>query len=407
MKIKNSTKNFIWNAIGLTANSIISLAFLIIVKYINGIEDAGVFTYAYSLCILFYYISIYYNRPFQIANVESDKNFNSFFSVRIVTSIISLIIILIFSIISGFNIYKIIVILLLMLFKTCDAISDVFHGDLQKKDKLYIVGISYFLKSVLGILAFLIVDILTTNLVISIIVLILINFIIFIFYDYKKFKVGYKGTLLLDFKNVKQILKNSFPIFLFQFISIYLVNCEKYIITYFGSNELQTIFGILIMPATVLSLVGNYLLLPFINMMNEFNKQKDYISFKKLGTKILIVLFSFGALALFICYLIGIPILNFVYQISLNEYKINLLIIIFGAIFNSAGMICSGMLTILGKNKIQVFVYGIVSIIATIMCYCLVKKDVIFAASLTYSISCVILFITFIIIYIKKINERR
>ena len=136
MKEKNNFKNFIWNAIGLTANSVVSLIFLIAVKYFNGIEDAGIFTYSYSLCILFYYVSVYYNRPFQIANIESEKEFNSFFSTRIMTSISSLILIIIFSLISGFSVYKISIILLLMIFKTCDAISDVFHGAFQKKEKL-------------------------------------------------------------------------------------------------------------------------------------------------------------------------------------------------------------------------------------------------------------------------------
>ena len=407
MKEKNSIKNFIWNAIGLTANSIVSLVFLIVVKLFNGVEDAGIFTYSYSLCILFYYVSIYYNRPFQIANATDDKKFNSFFSARIITSITSLIIIIIFSLISGFSFYKISIIFLLMLFKTCDAVSDVFHGDFQKKENLYMVGISYVLKSFFGIVIFVILDYLTSNLIISILGLILINVIIFMFYDYKKFKLNYDKKLFLDFTDIKFILKSSLPIFLFQFISIYLVNCEKYVITYFSSNELQTIFGILIMPATVLSLVGNYLLLPFINKLHELNVKGNLKDFMKLGNKILLVLFGFGILALGVCYLIGIPVLNFIYQIKLSKYKLDLLLIVIGAIFNSGGMICSGMLTILGKNKIQVYIYGVVSIVTTVLCYLLIKKDIIFGASLTYLISCMILFTAFLIIYIKNVCKRK
>lgn len=407
MKEKNSVKNFIWNAIGLTANSFVSLAFLIIVKLLNGVDDAGIFTYSYSLCILFYYISIYYNRPFQIANVSSDKKFNSFFSARIVTSVISLILIIIFSLISGFSFYKISIIFLLMLFKTCDAISDVFYGDFQKKENLYMVGISYVLKAIFGIFTFIILNYLTSNLIMSILGLIVVNIIIFLFYDYKKFRLGYKEKLSLDFDDTKFILKSSLPIFLFQFISIYLVNSEKYVITYFSSNELQTIFGILIMPATVLSLVGNYLLIPFVNKLHKLNCSSNLKDFKKLGNKILLILFSFGVMALGVCYLIGIPVLNFIYQIDLDKYKVSLLIIVLGAVFNSGGMICSGMLTILGKNKIQVYVYSIGSILTTILCYFLIKGDVIFGASLTYLISCVVLFTVFAVIYMKNMSRSR
>jgi len=407
MKEKNNVKNFIWNAIGLTANSAVSLVFLIVVKLLNGVEEAGIFTYSYSLCILFYYIAIYFNRPFQIANVESDKKFNSFLSTRIITSILSLLIILLFSIISRFSLYKILVICLLMVYKVCDAISDVFHGDLQKKGNLYVVGIAYFLKALFGIITFIIVDLLTSNLILSISSLIIINIIIFIVYDFNKFKFTYNEKISLNISNVRNILKSSFYIFLFQFISIYLVNCEKYVITYFSSNSIQTIFGILIMPATILSLIGNYLLIPFINKLHDFNCKRAFKSYKKLGNRILTALFVFGIFTLIICYIIGIPLLNFVYQVELDKYKIDLLIIIIGAVFNSAGMICSGMLTILGKNKIQVYVYASISIITTFICFILTKGDIILGASLTYSISCIGLFSTFMIIYIKEINKRR
>jgi hypothetical protein len=54
--MKKNIKNFIWNNIGLTFNSFNSLFFLIIVRYINGTDIAGVFTYSFSLCCLFYII---------------------------------------------------------------------------------------------------------------------------------------------------------------------------------------------------------------------------------------------------------------------------------------------------------------------------------------------------------------
>ena len=55
----NLKKNFIWNLIGSTINSFTSLIFLIIVTRINGIEAAGIFTFAFSTACLFYIIGIY------------------------------------------------------------------------------------------------------------------------------------------------------------------------------------------------------------------------------------------------------------------------------------------------------------------------------------------------------------
>ena len=63
-------KNFIWNLIGLSFYGFISLFLLIIVKRINGLDISGIFSYAYSICTLFFYISLYYSRTYQIANTK-------------------------------------------------------------------------------------------------------------------------------------------------------------------------------------------------------------------------------------------------------------------------------------------------------------------------------------------------
>ena len=166
---KNNVKNFIWNIIGLTANSFISLAFLIAVKMINGVDIAGIFTYSYSISIFFYYISLYYNRAYQIADTLKINSFNKYFTTRTITTLASFLLIILFCIISKFDLYKSSIIILLMVFKSVDSISDVFHGEIQKNNCLYKVGISYFIKSVLGFGLFFIIDLLTHNIIYSII----------------------------------------------------------------------------------------------------------------------------------------------------------------------------------------------------------------------------------------------
>ena len=70
----NNKKNFIWNFLGLSINSFNSLFFLIIVNRINGGNDGGIFTYAYSLVCLTYFIGLFFNRPYQITNPDKYSN---------------------------------------------------------------------------------------------------------------------------------------------------------------------------------------------------------------------------------------------------------------------------------------------------------------------------------------------
>ena len=53
----NFKKNAIWNTIGITINSFNSLFFLIIINRINGVDIAGIFSFAFSVaCILYLYL---------------------------------------------------------------------------------------------------------------------------------------------------------------------------------------------------------------------------------------------------------------------------------------------------------------------------------------------------------------
>lgn len=414
MKRNSESKNFAWNTIGLTFYSFVSLALLIIVKRINGIDTAGIFTYAFSLSTLFFYVALYYSRVYQIANYDGNKNFNQFVSMRILTCIASLIIIVIFSIISGFSFEKIAIIALLMLFRIIDALSDTFYGYLQERGNLYRSGISYTLKSLIGFFAFTIIDYITKNLYLSIMTLVLVNAILLIFYDYRNYKIISSNTKLkFDFSNNKLILKEAFPIFIFSFLSIYLANSQKYVLTYYAKESLQTIFGIIIMPATVLSLIGNYLIIPFVDKLNKCYKEKDIDRFYSISYKILLILFGTGIIGTIAAYFLGIPVLNLIYDVKIDKYLGLLVLIIVASTMVAMSMIISNLLIILKKNSIQLKMYVVISILATILNVVLIKKFSIDGAVFSYMIVYLIMLITYLIVFITyrkrlgEVNEKK
>ena len=401
----NDKKNFIWNTIGFSGYVLVSFLLFIVVKLINGIDIAGVFAYSFSLCTLFFYLCSFYNRTYQVS--DSNYKFKDYFTVRLIMSILSLVIIILFSIINSFDNFKIITIILIMVFRIIDSISDSFYGEFQKKDHLYVVGISYILKSFLGIIGFTLCDYLTNDLLLSLLILDIISFLIFCFYDIPMMEKA-KSEIRISIKNVKTILISSLPVFLFSFLAIYLMNAQKYIIVYYASNEIQTIFSILIMPATVLSLVSNYLIQPYLTKFVKYKSNNDYNSFMKLYIRIISYLLFFGVIIIALSAYIGIPILNIIYRINLNDYVLDLLLIIISSLFIAVSVIISIILTVLEENRKQVLVYFVVSIISSVLCILFMKLGVIRGATLSYLISSILLMFFFSAILdfvIKKIND--
>lgn len=405
MTKKSSTKkDFIWNAVGLTLNACNSLFFLIVVRFINGLDIAGIFTYAFALCVFVYSFMIYYNRSFQVADTKNRFAFNEYFTFRVTTSIIGFLLLVIFIIINQSSIFEATIILLLSGFRIVEAISDCFYGAIQKKDKLYQTGISLSLKALLGLLAFFVVDYTTNNLPFAILALIIVNVIFLFAYDIPNYRKLYSNKINLTTKNLKNLLTATLPIFIFSALGIYLSNCQKYILPYYESDEIQAIFGILIMPATVLGLVGSYLINPFINIFSKHHSQKNYSAFISSTKKLLTALALIGVLALVVCFLIGIPLLQAVFQVDLTTYHLTLELIILASIFYAATMIISSLLTIMGENRRQTYIYFFAAIIATVTAIILIPSLSINGAVYSFLLSSFVLIMLYAILLQFKLH---
>lgn len=403
MNKKLDKKNFIWNFLGLTVNSFSSLFFLIIVNRINGQHDAGIFTYAYSIISLFFIIGVFCNRTFQISDTKYSNK--EYIYGKVLTCSLMIFITILMIIVFRYNFYKSIIILIICLFRAIDAFSDTLYGITQKEGKLYKSGISLFMKGFFGVVAFYIVDKISNNLVLACLVLPVINILFVYFYDYKNAKNYIKKNA--KWKNAIKLLKETTPIFIFSFLGLYLVNSSKYTLDFYSTPEIQNIFGIILMPGTILSLCCQYLMNPYLLKLTTLYKNDKLKEFTKQLVKICSYIVIFGLLCEIGCYVLGIPILNLIYGFDLSPYKYMLMLIVLGSIFMAVSLILSSALTILHENRKQVYIYTIDSIISFILSIVLVKNYGLMGATFTYLIIMLLQVINYIILYNVKIKNKR
>lgn len=396
--MKNNTKNFIWNLLGTGINAFNSLFFLILITRINGVEDAGIFTLGFSTACLFFYIGIYSGRIFQVTE-KDDISSLEFIVSKSITCLCMLIVSILFVLFNHYSVLKSGIILLLCIYKMLEAFSDVFYGILQKKELLYKTGISLTIKNVVNLISLFIIDRITNNVILSILSMIVFNLLVLIFYDIKE------SLKYIDFKekirkeNIIKILKNGFYPFLASFLSLYIINTPKYAIDNFWTDDVQTIFGIIVMPATVISLFAQFIVYPFLNNINKFIKNNELLNLKKLVFKILLIVGIFGILSIVIAYFLGIPVLSFIYGVELEKYKNCLMIILIGAIFTAFVYILSSILISIRTLKQQVVIYSVIAVISYFISNLFVKKSAVMGASISYFTSVFLLCILFYVLY--------
>lgn len=396
--MKNSLKKDIyWNTIGVTLNSFTSLFFLIIINRINGANIGGVFSFSYSVACLLFIIGVYATRTYQVADIDHKLNDSEYLFHKGITCFIMLTAGVFYSLMMDVSLKKY-AILTLTLFKIVEAFSDTLYGFMQKKDNLYLVGISLTIKSILSVLCFFVIDYITNNIIISSIGMVLISLLftcVFDIYYSKKYITNEK----VRFNKLILLFKDGFPIFIISFLSVYIVNASKYTMNGILSDVSQTIFGIIIMPATVISLCGQYIMNPMLNDLVYSFKNKRYNMFKSKVYSIIKILLFFWALAELLAFLFGIPVLNLLYAVDISKYKYDLLLIIFGAVFYASSIIFQNCLIVMHRNKKQIIIYMISSLIALTSSTFFIPKFAIHGATtayfLTMFIHCIMYFTYF------------
>ena len=88
----NFKKCFIWNLLGTGFNAFNSLFFLIIVTRINGLENAGIFTIAFSTACILYAVGLYSGRIYQVTENNKTISDKDYIFNRIISCILMMIV---------------------------------------------------------------------------------------------------------------------------------------------------------------------------------------------------------------------------------------------------------------------------------------------------------------------------
>lgn len=108
---------------------------MIIKTRLNGMDNAGIYTIAYSTAGILYMLGIYAGRIYQVT--ESDKKIsNKDFIINRLISCTIILIIIGFVLYRKYNIFKSSIFIALEIFKALEVLSEVFYGVLQKNEYL-------------------------------------------------------------------------------------------------------------------------------------------------------------------------------------------------------------------------------------------------------------------------------
>lgn len=398
-------KDYIWNSIGSFLQSAISPILLIVITRLNGVGDSGLFSFAMSLSVVFWAISLWGGRTYQVSDVKKEFSSGDYIVVRFISSLIVAVFSISFCILSGYDLIKTELIMVLVSFKILESIADSMYGVLQIHNKLYIVGISLTMKSVFGFIIFAIVDILTKNIIYGALSIFIVNIVVVIFYDIPWMK--HVESVGLTKKNIMQagkIMKKTAEVFVVVFLTMFSLNIPRYFLDKYHYDQIGY-FGIMAMPITLLTLFISFVLQPNVVNLSELLKKKKIKEFTNIVSKIDFITFTLGILFIVSSYLIGVWVLNTVFGIDINNFRIDLTIMVIGAVANAFVSIYVNLLIILRRFKGQFYTLLVTNILAVVLSIYLIDKLAMLGSVLVFMIISFLQAIILLFIYKRSLKN--
>lgn len=412
----NAKTVFFWNITGSVCNALVSMLLLSVVTRTTNAVNADIFSIGYALAQQFITIGMFQVRNYQATDVKEKFVFSEYFSFRVFTGFVMILVSLGYVCSKGYSFEKASIIFIICLTKVIEALADVYHGFFQQKERLDISGKALALRSVVTFSVFTIAMVFLRNMSAALVCMLISSGVCYWFFEKRKQKdfdipALCKGGWKISVQAWPILIRQCLPLFINGYLVMALYNIPKNAIDTMSEHAkswqgIQTDYGIIFMPAFVINLFLIFLR-PYMTRMAYAWVQEEKRLFHRLLFQILAGVSVFGIVTVAGAYLLGIPILEFIYGRELSNCKLALILIIVGGGFNSIATVFDNTITVIRQQHLLVLSYAAVWAIAKIMIRSWLLKYKITGAAMTFLFAMVLLTVFNILIFLYGLKKER
>lgn len=399
---------FFWNIMGSLSTAGISVVLLMAVTHILPLEDADLYSFAYAFSSLMIMISLFQIRNFQSTDVQKHYCFEEYLLTRILTSLAMLLVVLVYLVWNDFDAYKSAILFYTCLYRLTDSFSDVYQGFFQQHGRLDLAGKFLFWRNSLIFVVFLLVLVLTQNLLLALQLVCLVSFLLVLMTDVRaSFAVEAWNWRQMwsqrSFKNSYILLLQTSPLFINGFLLMYIYNKPKYVLEeLFRQGSVvageQTIFNILFMPAFVMNLLILFFR-PMITQAAVFLSKKELASFKRTTGRLFLYL-ALSTLAIMLgAGLLGTRFLSLLYSVDVKAYWLAFMCLMLGGVFSSFGAALDNIITAMRQQHLLILSYLASFLVSQAITSFLIREYSMLGAGLSFCLSMMTWAITSFIVY--------
>lgn len=396
-------KIYLWTILSGTAYAATTFVLTWLVTIVLGKEEADPFNFAYTTAQLFLTVGFYGMRVFQASDIKNVYSFHDYCNSRILSCGLMMIASTAFILLNGYDWEKGLLIFLVCAYRGFDAVSDVFEALYQQNGRMDISGRSSFYKIALSTVSFVAVFLVTKSPIWATLAALVVSVIVWVLFDLTICREFASLKLHWDRRMVKSLMLACLPLCMGNFLCNYIFSASKFAIDQQQLAEgYQTIFTTLFMPASVINLFSGFVFKPMVTSLASRWEDKKYKSFHGTLVRLSLLVLVLTVAAVGAGYLLGIPVLSFVYNTDLNGYRPHLLLMILGGGFSALSTVLYYVATIMRRQKSIMAIYVLTAVATYLISNPMVKIWGLMGASLAYLILMVLMTVLFVALCVSE-----
>ena len=388
-------QNVVWNIAGSFVYALASMVLSFLVIRVVGDDQGGIFSFGFSTLGQQMFIVAYFGiRPFQITDGTGEYSFGDYLEHRNITCIMALAAGAVFlTFMHGMGRYtadKCMIIILLVIYKVIDGYADVYESEFQRQGSLYLTGKSNFFRTLFSVSVFLVTLAAFEHLLFSCLAAVAAQAAGIALFNLDVIHALPSVDWNKGERKTGRLFKSTLFLFISAFLDFYVFSAAKYAIDARLNNAASGYFNLIFMPTSVIYMVANFVIRPYLTTLTNLWTEEKIAEFKKTLVRIAAVILGLTVLAVAGTLVLGKWALS-IMELLMGGEK-GTLTVYFGAF---AGIVLGGgfyalanlmyyALVIMRKQRTVFFVYAAAAVAAFFLSGGLVGAFGINGAALCY-----------------------
>ena len=366
----------LWNIAGSFVYAFASMVLSFLVIRVVGDDQGGIFSFGFSTLGQQMFIVAYFGiRPFQITDNKGEYSFGEYLECRNATCILALVmgaVYLTYRHGTGeYSAGKCMILILLVIYKVIDGYADVYESEFQRQGSLYLTGKSNFFRTILSVSSFLIVLVSLEHLLLACLAAVAAQMLGVALFNLDVIRaIGTVDWNKREKQNLR-VLGSTVFLFVATFLDFYVFSAARYAIDARMNNAASGYFNLIFMPTSVIYMVANCVIRPFLTKLTDMWNGHEFDCFKSELKRIAAVIGGLTVLAVGATAVLGKWVLSVMEMLLGGQYTGMLVpyygafvVIVLGGGFYALANLMYYSLVIMRRQRAIFVVYLLAAVLA-------------------------------------------